>query len=251
MAALAGCDRSAPQQDAGPFQRPTIRANTVGECIASWTDMGMWLPDSQQIEIVRAQFKSARGPLRDALSHSDDSVRMRAAYVIGQIGPQARPAGEDLLAQFVREPDRTVRMYIVNALNLIDYNDAATVDALANRYGALDGRNVAPSVDHSYPEVDEKITIASALFTMAETRSKSEYYEFVVKWLDPPNDATHGDLLEGYWERRWMAVNVLERMPGATDAIPKLQSLQAEANAKPWVNVHVPRVLAALRSNAR
>ena len=240
LAVLGGCDRSTPQQ--------TV-PNTISECIASWDDMGMWMPDSRQIAMFRAQFKSARGPLREALTHSNDSVRLRAAYVIGEIGPLARPSGEDLLARFLREPDVTVRMYIVDALNLIGYKSGTTVDALAKRYRALDGANVEPN-DQSYPEVDEKITIASALYVMVDGQSKSEYYEFVTKWLDPP-DGMHGPLLEGYWDRRWNAVNALERMPGATDAIPKLQSLQAEPNVESWVNVHVPRVLAALRRNAR
>lgn len=84
-----------------------------------------------------------------------------------------------------------------------------------------------------------------------DAESKSRYFDFVTKWLDPPEDDLSGDLLEGYWERRWMAVNALEQMPDATDAIPKLESLEVEPNAKPWVDIHVPRVLGVLRRNIR
>ncbi|MEP0347530.1 hypothetical protein, partial [Rhodopirellula bahusiensis] len=75
------------------------------------------------------------------------------------------------------------------------------------------------------------------------------YYDFVTQWLDPPADDLKGDLLDGYWERRWIAVNSIGQMPDATDAIPKLESLQAEPNARLWVNTHVPRVLGVLREN--
>ena len=46
-----------------------------------------------------------------------------------------------------------------------------------------------------------------------------------------------------------MAVNSLERMLGAVHAIPMLESLRDEPGAKPWVEVHVPRVLTALRED--
>ena len=87
--------------------------------------------------------------------------------------------------------------------------------------------------------------------SFVDADTKSEYFNFVTKWLNPAADDLSGDLLEGYWERRWIAVNSLEQMPDATDAIPKLESLKAEPNAKSWVDVHVPRVLGVLQNNAR
>lgn len=251
LVCFVGCDGATHQQKSASRQTPIATAKSVDEYIAGWGDMGMWLPDAKQIGAFRDNFDTARNSLRDALSHSDDSVRMRAAYVIGEIGITARPVGKELLARLTEEPDELVRIYIVDALNAIGYDDHATVAVLVERYKALDGTNVPPNGDPSYAEVDEKIKIASALYSLANDESKSEYYDFVTKWLDPPDDGLNGDLLDGYWERRWIAVNSLERMPAAKDAIPKLESLQTEPNAKPWVNTHVPRVLGVLRKNAR
>ncbi len=213
--------------------------------------MGMWLPDAEQVKVFRDNFDVARGSLCDALTHSNHSVRIRAAYVIGEIGETAKPAGEELLARLGEESDEVVRIYIVDALNAIGYDTEAAITVLIKRYEALDGANVPPNDDHSYAEVDEKITVACALYAFVDAESKSRYFDFVTKWLDPPEDDLSGDLLEGYWERRWMAVNALEQMPDATDAIPKLESLEVEPNAKPWVDIHVPRVLGVLRRNIR
>jgi HEAT repeat protein len=248
---LAGCGRPTPPQSFMPPQTSDGSAATANEYIAGWDDMGMWLPNAKQIAFFRDNFEAAHASLRDALSHSDYSVRMRAAYVIGEIGDAAKSAGEDLLDRLTIEPNETIRMYVVDALNTIGYDTVMTVAALTKRFDALDAKNVPPSLDHSYAEVDEKITIASALYTMVDAELKPQYYTFVTQWLDPPDKDLAGDLLDGYWDRRWIAVNSLERMPGATDAIPKLESLQAEPDAKPWVDVHVPRVLAVLRKNAR
>lgn len=248
---LVGCDRANSRPGTAAQQTTVQPTKTVEEYISGWGEMGMWLPDAEQVSVFRKNFASAHAALRDALSHTDHSVRMRAAYVIGEIGDTAKPAGEGLLARLAEEPDELVRIYIVDALSAIGYNTEAVVTALTERYKALDGTNVPPNDDHSYAEVDEKISVASALYTFADDDSKPEYFEFVTKWLDPPDTDLNADLLDGYWERRWMAVNSLERMPDAIEAIPKLESLQAEPKAKPWVDVHVPRVLAVLRQHAR
>lgn len=247
----AGC--SEPEPPAKHFlTRPSYQsAETAQEHIDGWGKMGMWLPNEVTVAFFRENFESSRDELRDALSHTDKSVRMRAAYVIGEIGSAANAAGDELLACLSIEPDETVRMYLVNALNTIGHDSAATITFLANRYESLDAQNVAPNYDKGYPPVDEKITIAAALYTMVDTPAKQQYYDFVTRWLDPPKAEVSGDLLDGYWDRRWMAVNSLERMPTATEAISKLESLLAEPNAKSWVNIHVPRVLAELRKNVR
>jgi len=225
------------------------RAGSTSELIAGWSEMGMWLPDQEQIKFLDQHFETAREPLCNALSHSDDSVRMRAAYVIAEIGQHAKAAGPRLLARFKNEPDELVRMYIVDALNAIDFNSDATVSVLTERLDSLDSTNVAPNADHSYAEVDERITIAAALYALTDDDTKKQYLTFVTDWLKPPPHDLRDSLLEGYWERRWIAVNSLERMPGAVEAIPMLESLRDEPDAKAWVDVHVPRVLAALREN--
>ena len=48
-----------------------------------------------------------------------------------------------------------------------------------------------------------------------------------------------------------MAETSLEQMPEATDAVAKLEKLQGEPGAKPWVKVCAPRVLAYLKKNSK
>lgn len=248
---LVGCDRTNSQPGTSSQKTRVQPSKTVEDYIARWSDMGMWLPDAEQVNVFCDNFDSARGSLREALSHNNQSVRMRAAYVIGEIGDSAKPAGEELLARLTAEPDELVRIYIIDALIAIGYDTDTTITVLVERYEALDGSNVPPNEDHYYAEVDEKITVASALYSFVDIDSKTGYLDFVIKWLDPPDDDLSPELLDGYWIRRWIAVHALEQMSTATEAIPRLESLKAEPNAKPWVHVHVPRILGVLRKNSR
>jgi len=150
---FAGCDRA------------SSRPPSPDQYIAGWDDMGMRLPDAEEVKLFRDNFDAARSSLDDALSHSNHSVRMRAAYVLGEIGKTAQPAGEELLARLVEESHVLVRIYIIDALNAIGYDTEATVSVLTERYEALDGTNVPPIDDPSYAEVDEKIKVASALYS--------------------------------------------------------------------------------------
>lgn len=245
---LVGCDRATSPER---FPSPQPVAQTPEQYIAGWGDMGMWLPDAEQVDVFLNNFDSCRAALRDAISHSDPSVRMRAVYVVGKIGKTAKPSGEELLARLSLERDELVRIYIIDAINSIGFDTDRAIAVLTERYHLLDGTNVPPNDDHSYAEVDEKIKVASALYSFVEDDSKLEYFDFVTKWLDPPADDLSNDLWEGYWERRWIAVNSLERMPDATDAIEKLELLLEEPRAKSWVEVQVPRVVGVLRKNAR
>lgn len=249
VVAFFGCDRS--PATLGPILQSTASdQKTAAEFVASWGNMGMYLPDHKQVVVFRNDFANSSHLLRDAILDKNHSVRMRSAYVIGQIGSTAKPMGDVLLARLEVEPKELVRMYIVTALSGIGYDTEHTVTSLTTIYESLNGRNVRLILGGAYSEVDRKINVASALFILKKPEDRREYFDFVTKWLDPPDAAISGTLLDGYWERRWMAVNSLERMPEATDAIVKLEKLQHEPGVKPWVKVHAPRVLAFLRKSA-
>jgi hypothetical protein len=47
----------------------------------------------------------------------------------------------------------------------------------------------------------------------------------------------------GYWERRLMAVNSIEGMDGAVEAVPLLEAILKVKNAKSRVSLHLPRDL--------
>ncbi|MFO7905791.1 MAG: hypothetical protein ACQESR_25230 [Planctomycetota bacterium] len=88
---LVGCDGANSQSGTATQQTPRRTSETVEEYIAGWGEMGMWLPDAEQVAVFRDNFDSTRSSLRDALANPDDSVRMRAAYVIGEIGDSGGP----------------------------------------------------------------------------------------------------------------------------------------------------------------
>lgn len=238
---VGGCAKKPPPQDVPRYD----------QYIAEWADMGMWLPKQDQIQYFSTNFTKAYPSLKKALDDSDQSVRMRAAYVIDEIGSPARAAGPDLLSRLKIEPDVVVRMYIVDALIGIGYRGEDTVATLTQQFEALDGANVPPIGAGTYAEVDEKVVVASALYALGDESAKSKYFDFVTGWLKPiPGDVT-GALLEGYWERRWIAVNSLEHMHGATEAIPLMEAMRAEADAESWVDTHVPRVIYALQRDGK
>lgn len=234
---VGGCAKKSPPQNVPRHD----------QYIAEWAGMGMWLPKEEQVQYFAGNFTNAYPSLKKALGDPDHSVRMRAAYVIDEIGSPARAAGPDLLSRLKIEPDVLVRLYITNALISIGYRGEDTVATLTQRFEALDGANVPPIGAGTYAEVDEKVVVASALYALGDESAKSKYFDFVTEWLKPIPDDVTGALLEGYWERRWIAVNSLEHMHGATEAIPLLEAMRAEADAESWVDTHVPRVVDSLQ----
>ena len=86
-----------------------------------------------------------------------------------------------------------------------------------------------------------------ALYNLTAGEEREEYLAFVTQWLRPASSDLNGARLEGYWERRLMAVRTLEDMPEASSAVPLLESMLLEDDAKSWVAVHVPRVLSVLK----
>jgi hypothetical protein len=228
----------------GCWQSPQSKAE---QYIADWDTRGASLPDKEQIRFFDNHLEATSAALCQALAHEDDSVRIGAAYVISEIGERAKLAGPGVLERLRIEPDETVRMYLVEALSSIGYDSDEAVSYLAKRFESLDSTNDPLHADYSYSEADEKITVAAALYVLSKDDAKPQYLRFVTDWLKaPPNELT-GPLLEGYWQRRWVAVTSLDNMPGAVEAIPLLEGLRNEPGAQPWVEVHVPRALEALR----
>ncbi|WP_152098657.1 hypothetical protein [Lacipirellula parvula] len=224
-------------------------ARQSSEYIASWADMGMYLPDAKQVGFFREHFDELRPELVAALSAPESAVQQRAAYVIDEIGGSARACGPDLLRRLQENPERLIRMYLINALASVGYDDPNAIGELQRRYKTLSRENVPRGMFASeYDDVDERINVAAALYRLVPVEDRDEYREFVTQWLEPPGDGLSSRELNGYTERRWHAVIVLEYMPGAYEAIEPLDKMRQEEDAPAWVEVHVPRVLKALMS---
>jgi len=231
----------------GCAKTPTTKAEKY---VDSWDDMGMWLPDKGQIIFFRNHLTDVREVLISALSNSNPDVRQRTAYVIGEIGPHAMDIGPDLFICLKKESKRIVRMYLYSALAAIHFVDPEVIYDLRVRFQSLDGKNETPEQDYSYAAENEKIVVAAALYLLNTNQNRKEYLEFVLRWLRRPGDDMAPEQLAGYWERRWSAVISLESMSGASEAIPLLEAMLDEPNAKSWISVHVPRVLKVLKQNS-
>ncbi len=102
--------------------------------------MGMMLSEASLVKVFRDNFISAQESLRKALVHADDSVRMRAAFVIGEIGGTARPLGDDLLNCLIEESDQLVRIYIVDVATTCPVSKAVQAKPSIRVFGVLFGR---------------------------------------------------------------------------------------------------------------
>jgi HEAT repeats len=227
--------------------KTTSTPHHIQAWVDEWGNMGMYLPDDEQVSFLHANLKDVAPELVAAVNHENPDVRQRAAFVVGKIGPDAKFLGPDLIRRLKQEKIRLVRIYLVDALARINYQDEETVKALRSQFDSLKSDNTPGQLFAEYAEVDEKIKVAAALYDLSNADNRQQYLEFVTQWLKPPDTSLSALEKEGYWERRWMAVNSLENMKGATSVVPLLESMLQENDAKDWVSVHVPRVLAVLR----
>ncbi len=219
--------------------------------VNSWADLGMYLPEKKQVAFIQANLTEVTPELVAAFSHPNANIRQRAAFVVSKIGPVAASLGPSIFLRLKKEPERIVRIYMVNALASIQFCDEKTSALLREQYQSLSSENVPPQILGGYSEVDEKVNLAAALYVLSKKETRDLYLDFVIQWLQPLSKEMTPVENSGYWERRWMAVISLEAMPDATEAIPLLESMAKEMEAPGWVSIHVPRVLGVLRAAAK
>ncbi|MHC4797851.1 MAG: hypothetical protein ACYTF1_14505, partial [Planctomycetota bacterium] len=74
----------------------------------------------------------------------------------------------------------------------------------------------------------------------------SDCYKYLLSWLKPPSSGLSIIELARYWDMRCEAVNALEGMKQAKEAVPFLEAMLKEDVTKDWVKVHVPRVMQSI-----
>lgn len=201
--------------------------------------MGMWLPNAEQIEFFKTNIEITKEVLEERLSDTNSDVRQRAAYVVEEIGPAARPLQNALVTALVKERDSIVRIYLCNALREIGGGDESVLAELRSLFD-VSGENKAV--------VGQRIYAGAALATLSKDPGEvADCTAFVCQWLKPPSENLSPAEVEQYWDARWSAVNAIEHVPSARQAVPLLEDMLNEPGKHPWVDIHVPRALASLK----
>ncbi len=133
---MVGCS---PKDSAAPQEETPVRQ--AREYVAGWKHMGMYLPDSQ-IPFFAHNYESVTGVLAEALADRSTKVRIRAAYVISQLGGQAVSFEPAVLSAIENEPDRTARLYFYRALASAGATNESVLSLLKKRYDLLPKESV-------------------------------------------------------------------------------------------------------------
>ncbi len=211
---------------------------TAEAYIAKWDEMGMWLPDAEQRQFFADNFAETRGLLAESLTHSKHEVRMRGAYVIEELGGQAKELSPAVVAALKTEQNELVRTYLINAFRSMEDRSAAVMALIRDAFAEP-------------KDEEEKLYAAAALFVLSDVPSERDACEeYVCGFLVPSDDLKSKYSSTDYWDMRWSAVTAVRHMGGATKPIPLLEAMMTEPGAKPWVSEKVPRALDSLRKGS-
>lgn len=234
----------------GGCSQESAEIRTARGYVSEWAEMGMWLPDTQ-VPFFENNFLAVQSVLGEALSDPVEDVRQRAAFIVEELGPVASTLEPILVQRVEHESSRLVRMYLYRALRGIKAESPQALSVLRSRFHSLVEETVSPLGDAYYTFVDERISVAAALYVLAqESPQRDVFREFVLQWLLPPSPDLSTKDFADYLRHRWCAVISVEFMHGADEAIPLLESMLNEEDAKPWVTVHVPRALRSLQGGS-
>jgi hypothetical protein len=163
-----GCsDKSRPIPSGAAATEIKEQAETYAK---EWSELGMWLPNSEEVAFFTANFDLTKDLLASKLSDPNDNVRQPAAYIIEQIGPVANSLQSVLAARLAVEKVPIVRIYLCNALRAVGGSDAAALAEL---------RKLFQATGADKDTLEQRIYVAAALSTLSkdpkEVASCTEY----------------------------------------------------------------------------
>ena len=221
----------------------TVQARAM---IDGWSKAGMYLPDRSQVEYFQTHLDEMTLLLASALANENQSVRMRAAYVIEKCRPASPALAKLLVARVSSEENRLVRIYLYNALCVHAVGSIEAAAVLRDRWNSLDKEAIVPVEPSEQSAAYEAIHVAGALSVCEKDEAaRSEFASDVLRWLNPPPTDLPRDQVEAYWDLRWSALAALRSMPPTDGAIPLLEAMLEEHDSKPWVAAQVPPTLVA------
>lgn len=183
----------------GCRKSPSEAAAQAKAYVSDWEKLGNSLPDESQISFFRSYLRESKSSLDEALENPSYLIRMWAAYVIGQIGPDARFLGSMLTDRLQIEANRGVRIYLLEALRGIHDDAPSTIELLKKQFAALNERDDPQDRSKStseYLEADEKVHIAATIYAIDTSPEYIRYANYLQTWLrrHDSSDVMHRDL---------------------------------------------------------
>lgn len=197
----------------------------LADVVASWQDLGMWLPSAEEVALFRDARPQSLDALRVGLQHDDSHVRMSTAYVAEELGSDAAGLAKDMLRRLQSEDDPIVRAYIACALAAVEDDSQGIVDVLRKEFGA---------------EEDEqaKTHVAGALVRLNSPDAEPEAWRWLLDSLKtyPPDPPQGFEERSEFWERRRWAVRHLRETRGKEAVLlPLLTQLAGNAETPDWL----------------
>jgi hypothetical protein len=168
----------------------------------------------------------------------------------GEIGPDARSLGSTLIERLQVEPNRGVRIYLLESLRKIHDDAPSTTMVLKQRFAALS--DASEPEEHSknrfdYLEADEKIHIAATICALDAGSDRVQYVNYLLDWL---RDSASVEGMKRYyvWHRRREVVLLLEYASDIKmQAKPLLESILARRDVPESIYFDVENVLGITR----
>ena len=198
---------------------------SVTDIVASWKDLGIWLPSSDEVKLVRSRLPESLDALRVGFKHDDAHVRMSTAYVAEKLGPEAAGLARDVLQRLQTEPEPLVRVYLADALAAIGDNSQDILDALRGEF-------------QSEQDDQVKTYLAGGLVRLNSPKAEPEAWQWLLDSLKtfPPVPPDGLEERQAFWERRWGGVRHLRETRGKEEVLLPLVTKLRDNPATPgWV----------------
>jgi len=215
-----------PPAPPGHAQQGDARA--VKEVVASWKDLGMWLPSSEEVALIRKALPESLEDLRVGLKHDDAHVRMSTAYVAEELGPEAAGLAQDVLQQLQTEPKALVRAYLADALAALGDDSRDILDVLGREF-------------QSEQDDQARISLAGALVRLDSPEAQPEAWQWLLDSVKtfPPFPPEGLEERGAFWLRRREAVRHLREVRGKEEVLlPLLTKLRDNPGTPGWVIEH-------------
>jgi hypothetical protein len=216
---VVGCSQG------NPGLQQTSHPRTPASVVEAWANLGMYLPPAEDIAFLRANLPDSLGAIREGLTHDNESIRMRSAYVAEALGPEARSLVPDLLWRLQSDSSFIVRVYAASALPEIGQLDADGIQKLRDRFRT-----------EEHPQV--KTDLAGVLVRLRTAQDEPDAWQWLLHSLKafPPNPPADGDEQHIFWEQRWGAVKHLRHVRGHDEELlPLLEALKANPKTPGWI----------------